>query len=236
MVQDPAGTKERIFTVACSRPSIPGQLAAAGEAADGFLPPAEAKALFVAACSVVHLGPLLEIGTYCGKSAIYLAAAVRQVLPDATGRVITVDHHRGSEEHQPGWEWHDPTLWDADAGLVDTLGRFRRTIHRAGVAEDVIAIVGRSVDVAAFWAKPLGMVFIDGGHTEEAAQSDYQSWAPHVVAGGLLAIHDVFSDPAQGGQAPYHAYRRAVDSGAFAEESGMGSLKLLRRLEVGTPV
>lgn len=215
---------------------IPAALAAAGEAADGFFPPQEAQALFVAACSVAHLGPLLEIGTYCGKSAIYLAAAARVALPEPAGRVVTIDHHRGSEEHQPGWEWHDPTLWDTQAEAVDTLGRFRRTIHRAGVEDEVIAVVGRSAQVAALWATPLGMVFIDGGHTEQAAQTDYEGWAPHVAPDGLLAIHDVFPDPDEGGQAPYRVYRRALDSGAFEETPGTGSLRLLRRLAVGQPL
>lgn len=209
--------------------SVPPALKAAGEAADGFLPPDEAEALFVAACSVAHLGPLLEIGTYCGKSAIYLAAAAREALSEPSGRVVTIDHHRGSEEHQPGWEWHDPTLWDPEAEHVDTLGRFRRTIHRAGVEDEVIAVVGRSADVAVLWATPLGMVFIDGGHTEEAAQADYEGWAPHVAPDGLLAIHDVFPDPRDGGRAPYHVYQRALASGGFEERPGTGSLRLLRR-------
>ena len=217
------------------RPSIPPALATAGRAADGFLPPEEAEALFAAACSVAALGPLLEVGTYCGKSAIYLAAAARVALPDPAGRVVTVDHHRGSEEHQPGWEWHDPTLWDPDAGHLDTLGRFRRTIQQAGVEDEVIAVVGRSRDVAALWSTPLGMVFIDGGHTEEAAQADYEGWAPHVATGGLLVLHDVFPDPRDGGQAPYHVHQRALASGAFEEVPGTGSLRLLRRLRAGSP-
>ena len=199
--------------------------------ADGFMPEDEARALYAAALDGARVGPLVEIGTYLGKSAILLADAARR-----HGRkLVTVDHHRGSEEHQPGWEYHDPRLVDPETGLIDTLPGARRTLALAGAEPDVIVIVGRSPEVAALWSTPLGFVFIDGGHTDEAAQADYAGWAPLVAPGGLLAIHDVFPDPAHGGQAPYRIYLRALESGRFAEDqalSGTGSLRVLRRLGV----
>ncbi len=204
------------------------ELRAAAEAAPGFMPPAEGLALYAAAVQVAGNGLVLEVGTYCGKSTIYLAAAVRR----HGGVVVTVDHHRGSEEHQPGWEYHDRALVDPVAGRLDTLPTMRRTLHAAGVEDAVVAVVGRSATVARLWATPLAMVFIDGGHTDEAANADYEGWAPHVMAGGLLAIHDVFPDPADGGQAPYHIYRRALDSGAFRLSSVTGSLRVLRRTDI----
>jgi predicted O-methyltransferase YrrM len=198
----------------------------AAEAATGFMPADEGLALYAAALQAAAAGPLLEIGTYCGKSTIYLAAAARE-----TGTVVvTVDHHRGSEEHQPGWEYHDPSLVDPATGRLDTVRRFRRTLHDAGVEDVVVAVIGRSSTVAALWATSLGMVFIDGGHTEEAARSDYAGWARHVAPGGLLVIHDVFPDPADGGRAPYLVYRAALDGGEFAEVSATGSLRVLRRV------
>ena len=197
--------------------------------AGGFMPPEEGRALYAAALDGARIGPLVEIGTYLGRSAILLAAAAR-----ARGRkLVTVDHHRGSEEHQSGWEYHDPQLVDPESGLIDTLPGARRNLARAGVEADVVLIVGRSPEVAALWSTPLGLVFIDGGHTDEAAQADYAGWAPLVAPGGLLAIHDVFPDPADGGQAPYRIYRRALESGGFEEDaqlSGTGSLRVLRRV------
>jgi predicted O-methyltransferase YrrM len=195
------------------------------EAAVGFMPPEEGLALHDAALAALPLGPVLEIGTYCGKSTIYLAAAARA----AGGVVVTVDHHRGSEEHQPGWEYHDPSLVDPVVGRIDTLPVLRRTLSEAGVEDLVIPIVGDSGRVAQVWSSPLGMVFIDGSHTEESAQVDYHGWAPKVLPGGLLVIHDVFPDPADGGQAPYHIYQAALASGAFTEHSVTGSLRVLRR-------
>jgi MMP 1-O-methyltransferase len=200
-------------------------LVRAAEAATGFMPAAEGRALFDAAATYAARGPVLEIGSYCGKSTIYLAAAARAV----GQKVVTVDHHRGSEEHQPGWEYHDPALVDPVTGRLDTLPSLRATLAAAGLEENVVVVVGRSADVAALWRTPLGLVFIDGGHTEAAAVTDYEGWAPWVTQGGALAIHDVFPDPADGGRPPYLIYCRALASGAFTEVRAEGSLRLLER-------
>ena len=196
------------------------------EAAKGFMPREEGLALYEAASEAAKAGlPLLEIGTYCGRSTILLADAARRAGVPA----VTVDHHRGSEEQQPGWEYHDPEVVDPQVNRMDTLPTFRRTLHAAGLEDHVIAVVGRSPQIAAFWNTPLGLVFVDGGHTDAHATADYEGWAPHLVEGGLLVIHDVFPDPADGGQAPYRIYRRALDSGAFTEVSHTSSLRVLRR-------
>lgn len=215
-----------------ARPVMPYRLRRAAEEAQGFMPPDEGLALYEAAMSVAAPGPLLEVGSYCGKSAVYLGAAAR-----ARGRLLfAVDHHRGSEENQPGWEHHDPELVDPELGVMDTLPFFRRTVRGAGLEDTVVAVVGDSPAVAAAWATPLALVFIDGGHGPEPAHADYEGWAPHVAPGGLLAIHDVFRDPADGGRPPYEIYRRALDSGAFAEVSAVGSLRILSRTNVSDGV
>jgi predicted O-methyltransferase YrrM len=214
--------------------TMPADLQKAAERAAGFMPADEGLELFNRACTALPHGPALEIGTYCGKSAIYLGAAASLV----GGTVLTLDHHLGSEEHQPGWDYHDATLVDSRLERFDTLGRFRRTMADAGLEEQVVAIVGRSTTVAALWNGALAMLFIDGGHTELAAQDDYSGWARWVRAGGLLLIHDVFPDPADGGQAPYRIFRRAQDSGSFEERAAVGSLRVLERVrgEAGNPV
>ena len=208
---------------------ISAQLARAAEAARGFMPAPEGLALYDTVAAYARQGPVAEIGTYCGKSTIYLAAAAR----DAGQLVITVDHHHGSEENQPGWEYHDSSLVDPATGRLDTLPHFRSTLAATGLEEHVIAIVGRSADVARLWRTPLGMLFIDGGHTDAAATTDYEGWAPWVAQGGALAIHDVFADPAEGGQAPYRIYQRALKSGAFTEVRAEDSLRLLERTGQG---
>jgi predicted O-methyltransferase YrrM len=213
---------------------MPADLHARALAADGFMPDDEGLLLFRVACEALPLGPVLEIGSYCGKSAIYLGAAAREV----GGTVFTVDHHRGSEENQAGWEYHDPSLVDPRTGLMDTLPRFRSTIAGAGLEDQVVAVVGRSTTVSALWRTPLSLVFIDGGHAEVHAQADYTGWARWVMGGGLLAIHDVFPDPADGGRPPYDVFLRAVGAGDFEETLALGSMRVLRRVggDAGDPV
>lgn len=200
------------------------------EAARGFMPPDEGLALHQAACDLEIEGPLLEVGSYCGKSAVYLGAAAREA-----GRLLfCVDHHRGSEENQAGWEHHDPEVVDAELGVIDTLPFFRRTIGDAGLEDTVVAVVGDSPTVASLWATPLALVFIDGGHGAEPAHRDYEGWSPHVAPGGLLAIHDVFEDPADGGRPPYEIWCRALADGCFAAHSVTGSLRVLQRTAPGS--
>ncbi|GAB4079834.1 class I SAM-dependent methyltransferase [Modestobacter muralis] len=200
-------------------------LLAAAAAAPGFMPPEEGRALYEAARAVTVPGPLLEIGSWLGKSALYLAAAARET----HRQVVTVDHHRGSEEHQPGWEYHQAELVDPLVGRIDTLPGFRRTIAHAGAEDVVVAVVTRSELLAPLWSTPLALLFLDGSHTEESARRDQDAWVAKVAVGGTLAVHDVFPDPADGGQAPFGVYSRVLASGQFTELPGTGSLRLLRR-------
>ena len=205
---------------------IPAELLAHARAAKGFMPEDEGALLHRWARERLPHGPALEVGTYCGKSAIWLGAAAREV----GGTVFTVDHHRGSEENQAGWEHHDDALVDHDLGVMDTLPTFRRTIRDAGLEEQVVAVVGRSETVGACWRTPLSLLFIDGGHGVEPARADFRTWPQWVMAGGVLVIHDVFPDPADGGRPPYEdIYLPALASGAFTEVGVVGSMRVLRR-------
>lgn len=200
---------------------------AAAESARGFMPPDEGLALHEAALLVDGgAAPMLEIGSYCGKSAIYLGSAAR----DRNTILFALDHHRGSEENQPGWEWHEPDLVDPEVGVIDTLPRFRRTVFDAGLEGTVVALVGDSPTVGSRWRIPLSFLFIDGGHGSEPAHRDFELWTPWIEMGGILAIHDVFPDPADGGRPPFEIYCRAIESGAFTEISATGSLRVLRRI------
>jgi predicted O-methyltransferase YrrM len=196
----------------------------------GFMPPDEGELLHRWALEQLPHGPALEVGTYAGKSAIYLGSAAAQV----GGTVFTVDHHRGSEENQAGWEHHDPETVDPEFRLMDTLGMFRKNIARAGLEDWVIAIVGASATVARWWQTPLSLLFIDGGHGVEPARTDYRCWTPWVAPGGVLIIHDVFPDPADGGRPPYEEiYLPALESGLFEEVEALGSMRVLRRVTGG---
>ena len=197
---------------------------AVARAAKGFMPDDEGLALHDAGLAGGRVGPLLEIGSYCGKSAVYLGTAAR-----ACDMVLfTIDHHHGSEENQEGWEHHDTDVVDPRTGRMDTLPFFRRTIEDAGLEAVVVGVLGDSPTVGRHWNTPLGFLFIDGGHAEDVAMADYATWSGHVLAGGVLAIHDVFEDPAAGGQAPFHVWERAVADG-FTPIGTTGSLRALRR-------
>jgi MMP 1-O-methyltransferase len=196
-------------------------------AAKGFMPDDEGMTLYRAGLTAGRggIGPFLEVGTYCAKSAAYLGAAAKE-----TGTVLfSIDHHHGSEELQAGWPHHDPEVVDPVTGSIDTLPWARRTIREAGLDRDVVLVVGESVTVARAWCTPLALLFIDGGHGEEVAWVDYRSWAFKVAAGGTLAIHDVFAHPEDGGQVPYDLYRAALESGDFEETGATGSLRILCR-------
>lgn len=191
----------------------------------GFLPHHEAAALFNMALTQAAKGPLLEVGSFCGKSAVYLGAAAQchqQIL-------FTVDHHLGSEEHQQGEGYHDPKHFDAQAGRVDTLPHLRKTLRLCAMEDSVIPIIARSEVLAGLWGTPLAMVFIDGGHSEEQAKADCLGWAPHLMAGGMLAIHDIFEHPEEGGQAPYLAMQAVMAVFNFVLIGRVGSMVFLEK-------
>ena len=193
------------------------------QAAPGFLDHGEGMVLHRAALGAPP-GPLLEIGSYCGRSAVYLGAAAGR----RGGILYSLDHHRGSEEHQPGESYHDPSLLDG-AGRVDTLPALRCTLAASGLEDQVVIVVGRSETVAASWATPLALLFIDGGHSERQTWADYELWAPKLLPGGLLAIHDVYPDLGDGnGRAPLHAFQHAIAAG-WVEFEAAGSLRILKR-------
>jgi predicted O-methyltransferase YrrM len=199
-------------------------------ATKGFMPPDEGDALHaaaLAAAAAVPGAPWVEVGSYCGRSTTWLGDAARQ----AGTVVFAVDHHRGSEENQPGWEHHDPEVVDPRLKAMDTLPFFRRTVHDAGLEDVVVAVVGRSPVVARHWSTPCAFVFIDGGHGVEPARADHDGWTPHVAIGGTLAIHDVHPDPADGGRPPYEQiYLPALASGRFRLATVTGALRTLTRV------
>ncbi len=195
------------------------------EGVKGFLPIEEAEKLRQWAALGAQVGPMLEIGSYCGLSTLHLADIARE----ANTVVFAVDHHRGSEEHQVGEFFHDVALTD-EAGNFDSLPEFRRNLKRYEAEEVVIPVVAPSTMAARYWSTPIGFLFIDGGHSLDAALADYRGWSSHLLRNGLLVIHDVFVNVAEGGQAPHAIWQLAKQSGLFEEVGSFQSLRALRRL------
>ncbi len=205
------------------------ELLAYAHTVKGFMPPHEGEALTnagLAAGDVTPGGTWLEVGAWCGKSAVFLGAAAEET----RSVLYSLDHHHGSEENQAGWEHFDATLVDPADGRLNTLPTWQRTIADAKLEETVIGLVGPSLVVARHFAQGLDLLFIDGGHGHDVAWMDYEAWTPKVVPGGTLLIHDVFENPADGGRPPYEIYCAARDSGRFGDVAAVGSLRVLRRL------
>ena len=191
----------------------------------GFLDEREADCLYKFALDAGKKGPCLEIGSYCGKSSIYMGMACKENLTV----LFSIDHHGGSEEQQPGEEYFDVDLFDQNTGKVDTLKHFRRTISDFDLEDVVIPIIGHSATIGRVWKTPLCLLFIDGSHAYEAVLNDYDIWAPKLMQGGYLLFHDIFPDPSKGGQAPYLVYQKAVASGIYEEKPMCESLGILIR-------
>ena len=195
----------------------------------GFLDEEEGRRLYDLALEAGVRGPCLEVGSYCGKSTVYLASACKQ-----TGSTLfAVDHHRGSEEQQPGELYFDPELIDPRYGRIDSLPFLRAAVESAGLEDFVVPLVCRSETAARSWRTPLALVFIDGGHAHQSVLTDYQMWSPHLMAGGFLLFHDIFADPGQGGQGPHRVYRTAVESGQYEQLPMTGTLGVLRKKKGG---
>ena len=192
----------------------------------GFLDHDEGICLYNHALSSSKKGPILEIGSYCGKSTIYLAAAAKEY----NCSVYSVDHHTGSEENQVGWEYHDIELFDEETGKINSFPAFMRNLRKANLLDTVIPIVSDSSLVSRDWKTPLSMVFIDGGHTMEAAFNDFNNWKDKIIKGGILAIHDVFPNPDDGGRPPFEIYRKALSDNNFKEVEAVKSLRILEKL------
>jgi predicted O-methyltransferase YrrM len=189
------------------------------------MPDDEGRALFDAASEAGAGATLVEVGAWCGKSTVYLGAAC-----EATGSVLfSIDHHHGSEENQAGWDHHDLEVVNVETGRIDTLPFWRGTVETARLSKTVVGLVGDSPTIASHWGTPLEFCFIDGGHGSEPAWADFNGWSPKVKVGGVLAIHDVFPDPSDGGRPPYELWCAALESGKFEESGEQGSLRLLRR-------
>lgn len=193
------------------------------------MPEVEGDALFDAACAAgrrLPRLPMIEIGTYCGRSTVWLGAAARK----SKTVLFTVDHHFGSEENQRGWVWFDESLIDEKTGQLNTLPKLIQTLHRAQLGDVVVPIVAESQLAANQFDSEVAFCFIDGGHGDIPTQVDYSIWVPKIAMDGCLAIHDVFSSASDGGQAPHdNIFRPAINSGEFVEVSAVGSLRVLRR-------
>ena len=192
----------------------------------GFLNDKEAKKLQELFLNVHHLGSVLEIGTYCGKSTLNFALIAKKI----GGLIYTVDHHTGSEEHQLGEEYHDEDLYDKRLKKFNTLPEFLKNLRSSNLDNFIIPIISKSSDASETFSELISLLFIDGGHSLEAALSDYNSWKDKICSGGLLVIHDVFPNPKDGGRPPFEIYSKAQKSKQFEDLGIYETLGILKKI------
>ena len=191
----------------------------------GFMDQEEAVRLYNISLEASKNGPVLEIGSYCGKSAYIIGTACKQ----HNAILFSIDHHKGSEEQQPGQEYYDPELFDARLSRINTFPFFQETIRKNALENTVVPIVASSDIAGKMWNSPISMLFIDGGHSFDAAYNDYLTWAFHIKPEGFLVIHDIFLDADKGGQAPRRVYEIAIESGDYEALEMTKTLGVLKR-------
>ena len=192
----------------------------------GFLNDKEAKKLQELFLNVHHLGSVLEIGTYCGKSTLNFALVAKKI----NGLIYTVDHHTGSEEHQLGEEYHDEDLYDSRLEKFNTLPEFLKNLRSSNLGKYIIPILSKSSEASRTFSESISLLFIDGGHSHETALNDYNSWKDKICSGGLLVVHDVFPNPQDGGRPPFEIYSKAQKSKQFEDLGIYETLGILKKI------
>ncbi len=143
-------------------------------------------------------GAIVEIGSFRGKSTIWLTLA--------GDRVWAVDPHEGKY---------------SGGRTASTLPGFLKNLSRAGVRTLVTPVVKTSMAAARTWHRPIKLLFIDALHDEAHAKEDVMLWSPHVVEGGMVAMHDAFCGWQGAGDV---AMRNIVYGGAYREIGVIGSI------------
>ena len=140
---------------------------------EGFLvSPMQERWLFRAAKSLPDGANIVEIGSFKGRSTCSLAYGCE----GTKKHVFAIDTFMGNDVdfHQRGF-----------------FNDFQHNIEKRGLTDYVTAIQGWSSEVAKTWNKPIHLLFIDGSHIYEDVLADFDNFYPHVVSGGVIAMHDV---------------------------------------------
>ena len=174
---------------------------------EGWLSDAQGRALLIAAAATTGRGAIVEIGSWKGRSTVWLAEGARL----AGQRVHAIDRHTQSRE--------DPS--------ANTLAEFLANINRAGVADVVDPLIMSSAEAAAVVRGSIELLFIDGDHSFDGVRRDAEIWLPRVMDGGLVLFHDVAT---AGYDGPRRIFRRMVCwNGGFAGVRRVGSMAIARR-------
>ena len=172
----------------------------------GFLDHNEGILLYQMAKKYCFKTFAVEIGSYCGKSACYIGQACKENMT----HLVTIDHHRGSEEQQFGEQYFDPDEYDYKKERVDTLPSLLKNISKFKLDKSIKVMIEASKSASKKIKEEIDLLFIDGSHTFESTRADYESWKEKIRVGGILAIHDIYDSELEGGQAPREIYEKAL--------------------------
>ena len=190
----------------------------------GFLELNEGIALYEEVKRVSENNFCVEIGSYCGKSTCFIGQACKE----NKSKLITIDHHKGSEEQQLGELYFDAEVYDEKLGRVNTLPLLEKNLAKFDLEDIVKPLVMDSISASKIVENNADLIFIDGSHTFESAESDYELWKNKIKKGGTLAIHDVYDSEDEGGQAPNKIFKQSLNEG-FNFIKRVKSLVLLQK-------
>ena len=190
----------------------------------GFLDLNEGIALYEEVKRVSENNFCVEIGSYCGKSTCFIGQACKE----NKSKLITIDHHKGSEEQQLGELYFDAEVYDEKLGRVNTLPLLEKNLAKFDLEDVVKPLVMDSISASKIVENNADLIFIDGSHTFESAESDYELWKNKIKKGGTLAIHDVYDSEDEGGQAPNKIFKQSLNEG-FNFIKRVKSLVLLQK-------
>ena len=182
----------------------------------GWLTPQEGRLLYALARNCTGRGIIVEIGSWKGKSTIWLGKGSK------AGKNIpihAIDPHTGSPET---WQMYGP-VW--------TFDEFRSNIHAANLDGLVIPLRQTSEEAARSFEGAVELIFIDGAHEYEMVRLDFELWFPKVVDGGIMAFHDADSPGPRAVvekcvlKSRHFRHGRFVDSILVAEKVSRASLK-----------
>lgn len=157
----------------------PAEVWAKVEGIHGFMGLRECGLLYYAARHWPVEGPVIELGSFKGRSTSVLALAGRQV--------------------------HAVDAWSPGNYVASAMGahfvpddralqEFRANTEQVGAAERIEVHRGKTTDVARGWQARCAILFIDAGHNYPEVRADVDNWLPHLLPGGLVLLHDTFSD------------------------------------------
>ena len=139
----------------------------------------------------IHEGCIVAIGSYRGQTDC--ALALHAHVP-----VYAIDSRMGSvgEDFQFGDE--DRTHW-------------MQNVLALGLGAKIRPINLDSYEVGQMWHQPVSFLFIDGSHDDESVWNDLKAWLPHVIEGGLVALHDSNSADVIRATERWHQYLELVE-------------------------